>query len=83
MIKFSATISLVSLALSLSVFAQNTATVAATTSTSTAQMCVERGLKCCLKARGKRAEKIRTKCEKKYKCTCPARLNTAEEKKIN
>jgi len=37
----------------------------------TASVCTERGLKCCNKARGKRAIKIISKCEKKYKCVCP------------
>lgn len=57
---------------SLNVFAQNN--LPTTTSTPTASMnaCMERGLKCCNKARGKRADKIRAKCEKKYKCMCPA-----------
>lgn len=66
------------LLLSFATYAQQTSsstTSASITATPIENMCVERGLKCCNKARGKRAEKIRLKCEKKYKCNCPTLVN--------
>lgn len=71
-------LTIIALLISLNTFAQTNAPVTASATTA-ANMCTERGLKCCNKARGKRAEKIRSKCEKKYKCICPAPSTVAAQ----